>query len=209
MVRCGNSALIGLFGGAFDPIHFGHLRPALEIKELLSLDEIRFMPLHQAPHKHQPQLPAEQRLSMLERAIAQEPEFVVETCELERGGISWSIDSMLELRQRYGDQQPLVMLLGTDAFAGLPQWKRWEEILQLTNIVVMQRPDAPLESHLFPEGYLQHKLAATATQLKQSICGKVLSVEVTQLDISSTKIRELMKVGRSVRYLMPDITNLE
>ena len=162
------------------------------------------MPLNQAPHKQQPELPAEQRLSMLEKAIAAQPGFVAETCELERGGVSYSVDSLQELRQRYGDQQSFVMLMGTDAFAGLPKWKQWGDILQLTNIVIMQRPDAKVNEHLFPAGYLDTAMVANAQQLQQSGHGKVLQAQVTQLDISSTKIRQLIREGKSVRYLMPD-----
>jgi len=200
--------LIGLFGGAFDPIHFGHLRPAVEIKELLSLDEIRFIPLNQAPHKNQPKLSADQRFTLLENAIATQPGFVAEACELERGGVSYSIDTLQELSQRYGDMQRFVMLMGTDAFAGLPKWKRWKEILQLANIVIMRRPDAEIDKSLFPEGYLDKVMVDNVVQLKGSIHGKILQAEVTQLDISSTKIRQLIKAGNSVRYLMPDAENI-
>ncbi len=200
--------MIGLFGGAFDPIHFGHLRPALEIKELLSLDEIRFIPLNHAAHKNQPRLPAKQRLVMLKNAIAAQPGFVAEASELERSGVSYSVDTLQELRQRYGDEQGFVMLLGTDAFAGLPKWKRWKDILQLTNIVIMRRPDAEIDKSLFPEGYLDKLIVENAAQLKSANHGKILQAEVTQLDISSTKIRQLIKAGNSVRYLMPDTENM-
>ena len=196
--------MIGLFGGAFDPVHFGHLRTALEVMESLSLEEIRFIPVNRPPHKQQPVLSAEKRTAMVARAIQRQPGFTIDRCELERGGVSYTVDTLQEMRDRYGQQQPLVILLGTDAFAGLPKWHRWEEILQQAHIAIMSRPGGQIDSREFPPGYLDEALTTDIGLLKRLAGGKVLQVNVTPLDISSSRIRSLIQSGRSIRYLMPE-----
>jgi nicotinate-nucleotide adenylyltransferase len=195
--------MIGLFGGTFDPIHFGHLRPALEVMETLSLEELRFIPAHVPPHRDTPLITAEQRSEMVAVAIDEQPGFVLDTCELKRNGPSYTVDTLHDFRQRYGEDPPLVLLLGTDAFAGLPNWHRWEELLQLAHIVVMQRPDGDSKSPAIPADFLHQHHTDDPTALQDSPAGSILRVPVTQLDISATDIRERLRQGRSVRYLMP------
>jgi nicotinate-nucleotide adenylyltransferase len=195
--------MIGLFGGTFDPIHFGHLRPALEVMETLSLEELRFIPAHVPPHRDAPLITAKQRSEMVAVAIDEQPGFVLDTCELERNGPSYTVDTLHDFRQRYGENKPLVLLLGTDAFAGLPSWHHWEELLQLTHIAVMQRPADDSKSASIPVDFLHQYHTDDPTALQHSPAGSILRVPVTQLDISATDIRERLKQGRSVRYLMP------
>jgi nicotinate-nucleotide adenylyltransferase len=197
--------MIGLFGGTFDPIHFGHLRPALEVMEALSLEELRFIPAHVPPHRDTPLITAKQRSEMVAVAIDEQPGFVLDTCELERNGPSYTVDTLHDFRQRYGENTPLVLLLGTDAFAGLPSWHRWEELLQLTHIVVMQRPADDSESTAIPADFLHKYHTDDPTALQHSPAGSILRGPVTQLDISATDIRERLRQGRSVHYLMPQV----
>jgi len=197
--------MIGLFGGTFDPIHFGHLRPALEVMEALSLEELRFIPAHVPPHRDTPLITAEQRSEMVAVAIDEQPGFILDTCELERNGPSYTVDTLHDFRKRYGEDTPLVLLLGTDAFAGLPNWHRWEELLQLAHIVVMQRPDGDSKSAAIPADFLHQHHTDSPTALQHSPAGSILRVPVTQLDISATDIRERLRQGRSVHYLMPQV----
>ena len=190
--------MIGLFGGTFDPIHFGHLRPALEVMEALSLEELRFIPAHVPPHRDAPLITAEQRSEMVEIAIAEQPGFVLDTCELERNGRSYTVDTLHDFRKRYGKGTPLVLLLGTDAFAGLPKWNRWRELLQLAHIVVMQRPGGDSGSTVGFADFLHQHYTDNPAALHHSPLGSILRVPVTQLDISATDIRERLKQGRSV-----------
>jgi nicotinate-nucleotide adenylyltransferase len=193
--------MIGLFGGTFDPIHFGHLRPALDVMETLSLEELRFIPAHVPPHRDTPLITAEQRSQIVAVAIAEQPGFVLDTCELERSGPSYTVDTLLDFRSRYGKDMPLVLLLGTDAFAGLPSWHRWEEIIQLAHIALMTRPGGDSSC----TGFLSQHEVKDPDALHQTPAGSILRVPVTQLDISATDIRERLRQGRSVHYLMPQV----
>lgn len=196
--------MIGIFGGTFDPIHFGHLRPALDVFEMLALDELRFIPSHIPPHRDQPGRSTEARAEMVALAIRDQPGFVLDTCELERDRPSWTVETLALMRSRYGDQRPLLLLMGSDAFDGLPGWHQWERLLQLAHIVVMSRPGDFPGSDRFPPGYVAGHMAQTAADLRKHPAGSILRVPVTQLDISATRIRQALAQGKSVRYLLPE-----
>ena len=140
---------IGIFGGTFDPIHYGHLRTALELLEVLSLSQVSFIPCGQQPLRDEPTAPAESRLSLLRAAIADEPRFCVDTRELEREGLSYSVDTLTGLREEHPSES-LCLLLGMDSFLSLPQWHRWEELVGLAHLVVAHRPgwQAPVQGLL-------------------------------------------------------------
>jgi nicotinate-nucleotide adenylyltransferase len=198
-------APIGIFGGTFDPIHFGHLRPALELLEQLPLAEIRFIPCRRPPHRQAPVASPKQRLAMLQLAIAGEPRFMIDEREFARPGPSYMIDTLASLRAEKGSV-PLCLILGTDAFRGLPKWRRWVELIELAHLLIMKRPGEPLPQ----EGELRHFLEARRicdpVQLKQQSMGLILPLEITQLEISATRIRNLIGAGYSARYLCPDAT---
>jgi len=196
--------MIGVFGGTFDPIHFGHLRPALDILQDLSLQEIRFVPLRVAVHRTQPEATAAQRLAMLRRAVAGQPGFVVDERELARGGGSYSYDTLASLRDELGPGLPICLLTGLDAFRDFLSWYRPEGILELAHLVVMRRPGvaAPLDGPLMR--WLEPRLAAGREDLARVPSGRVLLREVTQLDISASAVRALIARGHSPRYLLPD-----
>ncbi|HEV7448137.1 MAG TPA: nicotinate-nucleotide adenylyltransferase, partial [Steroidobacteraceae bacterium] len=130
---------IGLFGGTFDPIHYGHLRTAFELWQELRLSEVRFMPTGSPPHREQPYAAPELRLAMVKAAVASQPAFVVDDREIRRTGVSYSVDTLTEVRNEFPDRS-LCLLLGMDAFLGLPNWHRWRELLDLAHIVVAHRP---------------------------------------------------------------------
>lgn len=196
--------MIGIYGGTFDPIHYGHLRTALEVKQAAQLREVRFVPCRQPPHRAQPQASADQRLAMLRAALASaEPGFVVDTRELDRDGPSYMVDTLSSIRPGVG-AEPLALILGLDAFRHLPHWHRWRELFELAHIIVMQRPEAVAE--WTPE--LQTELAERAVDdpgaLHHQSAGCVAFVAVTQLAISATAIRTAIASGASGRYLTPD-----
>ncbi|MDE2091584.1 MAG: nicotinate-nucleotide adenylyltransferase, partial [Gammaproteobacteria bacterium] len=136
---------IGIFGGSFDPIHFGHLRPVLEILDALSLDEIRFIPSGQPPHRQAPMATASLRLQMVKAAVAMEPRFIVDEREIERDAPSYTVDTLTELRQEFSGEA-LVLLVGMDAFLGLPGWYQWRRIFQCAHVIVAHRPGWVLQS---------------------------------------------------------------
>jgi nicotinate-nucleotide adenylyltransferase len=133
--------MIGIYGGTFDPVHFGHLRTALEVREALGLDEVRFTPCRQPPHRVAVASP-EAREKMLELALAKEAGFVLDRRELDRPGPSYMIDTLAALRAEWGADASLCLILGRDAFLGLPSWRRWNELTGLAHLVVMTRPGA-------------------------------------------------------------------
>jgi len=195
--------MIGILGGTFDPIHYGHLRTALDVMQSLQLEEVRFIPLRNPPHRDQPFTPAEHRLAMVQAAIAEQPGFRVDTRELERKGTTYTIDTLHSLREELGDV-PICLLLGTDAFLGLPGWHRPEEILELAHLVVMQRP-GETEPHSAPlDKLMEGRHADRADELKAAPGGRILFQTVTQLEISATAIREMVREGDSPRYLLPE-----
>ena len=131
---------IGVFGGTFDPIHFGHLRLAEEMAEGLGLSQVRFIPAGQPPHRGAPRTAASHRLEMVRRAIAGNPRFEVDAREVQRPDPSYTVDTLTALRAELGNEQPLWLLLGADAFSGLPSWHQWRQLFELANIVVAARP---------------------------------------------------------------------
>lgn len=195
--------MIGIFGGTFDPIHYGHLRPALDVLERLELDEIRFVPAHLPPHKTQPERSSSARAAMVAAAIADEPRFVLDDCELKRHRTSYSVETLIELRERLGSV-PLVCIMGSDAFDNLPRWHRWEALLDLAHIAVMERPGELSEPLDFPAGYIEQREITEVEALRRCASGSILRVPVTRLDISATDIRDRLARSQSVRYLLPD-----
>ena len=196
---------IAVLGGTFDPVHHGHLRPALELLEELGLAEVRLVPNAVPPHRRQPAASAEQRLSMVQMAIADQPGFVLDDRELRRGGPSYTVDTLAELRAEIGPQRPLCLLLGRDAFLGLPSWHSWREILSLSHIVVMQRPGYEPEFEEPLAGEIEQRQTLSPLALHQRPAGHILFWQTRNLDISATQIRTLLAAGRSPRYLLPEV----
>ena len=194
---------IGVFGGTFDPVHYGHLRTAFEMLQALRFAEVRFIPCGDPPHRGKTYADARQRFEMVRVALEGQPGFIVDDRELQRDGPSYSVDTLHTLRTEFPDRA-LGLILGMDAFLGLPRWHRWEEILGLAHIVVAHRPGwrAP---DIGPLGELLGRCGTHRVEdLHESTHGKIHIHAVTQLEISSTEIRELVEAGRDPRFLMPD-----
>lgn len=192
--------MIGIMGGTFDPIHFGHLRTALEIAQSCGMGQVRFIPGRVPPHRPQPQATAEQRWQMVQLAIADEARFVADRRELERVGNSYTVDTLSSLRDELGGDVPLAFVLGMDAFLAFRSWHRWQDIMQMAHLVVMSRPGYAPD----PTDWYGKLLAETTCQLRGTAGGRVTFLSVTQLDISATAIRTACKRGSSVRYLLPE-----
>lgn len=194
---------IGLFGGTFDPVHIGHMRSAVEMAEQFALDELRLLPNARPPHRETPQVSAAQRLAMVERAVAGVERLTVDPRELQRDKPSYTIDTLESVRAELAADDQLFMLIGWDAFCGLPTWHRWEALLDHCHIVVLQRPDADSE----PPESLRDLLAARSVADPQALKGpggQITFVWQTPLAVSATQIRALLGAGRSVRFLVPD-----
>lgn len=195
--------ILGICGGTFDPVHYGHLRPALEVMEALSPAEVVFVPNATPPHRETPGCSSTERLHMLRTAVAGQSGFYVDTRELEREGPSWTVDTLASLREEHATRS-LCLMLGTDAFAGLPGWHRWRELLSLAHLVVMQRPGWTVPDTPELEQLLARCRARTIDELHAQPAGRIWLQDVTALDISATRIRSLAAQGRDLRYLLPD-----
>jgi nicotinate-nucleotide adenylyltransferase len=194
---------LGLFGGTFDPIHYGHLRTAFELWQTLGLDELRFVPTGSPGHREPPIADAGLRLAMVRAAVADQPGFRVDDREVRRSGVSYSVDTLSELRAENPDRS-LCLILGMDAFLGLPGWHRWREILELAHVIVAHRPGwkAPTSG---PLGELMvDRGTGSVRDLHTARAGRIYVHAVTQLEISSTDLRQIITSGRDPRFLVPD-----
>jgi nicotinate-nucleotide adenylyltransferase len=195
--------MTGVFGGTFDPIHFGHLRTALDVLEAAGLAEIRLVPLRDAVHREQPGTPPGIRHALIQAAVAGTPGLVADDREIARGGPSYTVDTLASLRQERGAGEPLALLLGADAFAGFLTWHRPHDILSLAHVIVMERPGHMLRAQGELAALVSARHAGEPAALHRAPAGLVLPVAVTQLEISSTDIRRRLAEGRSIRFLVP------
>jgi len=191
--------MIGIFGGTFDPVHYGHLRSALELKELFELDHIRLIPCAQPVHRDEPNATAEQRLEMLQIALQNQSDFVVDAQELERSGGSYTFHTLEKLRFDYPNE-PLLLFIGSDAFNEFTTWFRWRELFNFVHIVVITRPNAALNPL---DDFFKSRLTDDKSQLKQ-LAGRLFFQEITQLAISATAIRGMIAAKQNPRFLLPD-----
>jgi len=194
---------IAILGGTFDPVHIGHLRVAWEAAEALNA-QVRLVPAQVPPHRPAPVASVAQRVRMLQLALAGQQRLTLDTRELNRAGPSYTFDTLQSLRAEFGDSRPLILLLGADAFAGLPTWHRWGELFDLAHIVVLTRPGHC--AALPPE--LAHRVGARrveiARRLSESAAGHVFELAVTPLEISASQVRAMLAQGRDPRWLLPD-----
>lgn len=199
------SRAIGILGGTFDPVHFGHLRLAQEVADALSLAEVRFIPGGTPPHRATPRTSAAHRVAMVGLAIADNPLFVVDERETRRDGLSYTFDTLTELRGELGATCPLVLIMGADAFLAFHTWHRWPEIFGLAHIAVAHRPGAAL-STIADESLAREFARRRADKLEliqKAPSGSIAEVPITALDISATAIRTAISARRSARYLTP------
>jgi len=194
---------IGIFGGTFDPIHIGHLRMALELKEQLGLDEMRLLPCHQPPHRGAPQVSSAQRAEMLRIALQDCPELQLDERELQRDKPSYTYDTLLELRAELGSEVSLVLCMGEDAFAGLPNWYCWQELIGLAHIVVIARPGWAIPESGDARDLLD-KYQGEPKRLTEAVAGSIVLQSPRLLPISATEIRQQIQAGTSAQFLVPD-----
>lgn len=193
----------GVFGGMFDPIHYGHLRTAHELQELLGLEAVAFVPAGAPPHRTAPLADAATRLAMVRAAIEGNPRFVVDDRELRRPGPSYTVLTLEELRAERG-AQPLVLIMGLDAFGGIGTWHRARELIGLAHILVAVRPGSVMPDGGLAAELLRQHGCDDPRRLALSPAGLVCVNEGTQLVASSSAVRAIVAAGRDPRYLMPE-----
>lgn len=197
------AAPIGIFGGTFDPVHHGHLRLAVELRDRLRLKEVRLIPNATPPHRDAPGAVPAQRMRWIRESIVGEPGLVLDRRELTRGGPSYTVDTLASLRDDF-PEAPLCLILGVDTFLGLESWEGWPRLIELAHIVIAPRPGVEMPgAGALGELVRSHEITEPA-QLHRRTAGCIYQCDTTPLAISSTEIRKLLAAGRSIRYLVPD-----
>jgi nicotinate-nucleotide adenylyltransferase len=195
--------MIGILGGSFDPVHYGHLRPALEVQQSLGLDEIRLVPSHVPPHRPQAQASPQQRVAMLNAAAENYPVFKVDTREFDREGPSYTLDTLISLREEMAGVT-LCLLVGMDAFQGLASWHRWHELTDYCHLIVMDRPGAQLPEQGELADFIRLRRIMDVGKLGTQSSGLLYFHPVSQLEISATAIRKLLNSGGDAGFLLPE-----
>ena len=199
--------MIGVFGGTFDPVHYGHIRPALSIQRTLHLTKILFIPNGIPPHRLAPWLSAEQRLSLLQSALENYPDLVIDKREVNRTGPSYMVETLRLLKRDFPDKK-LCLIIGMDAFFGITQWHQWQQLFDLCHLVVTTRPGFKQESlaqQMSLENYqfLSKRMTQDVKMLASQEVGEILLQSVPQLDVSSTQIRAKLLAGEDVSQWIP------
>ena len=194
---------IGIFGGAFAPFHNGHLRLAIEARDRLELERVHLVPTARSLHRPESRISPQRRLEWLRLALRKDKSLVPDDRELLRSGPSFTVDTLNELRLEY-PTSPLVLLMGADAFAHLHSWNRWQQIFELAHVAVVARHGSKLAASPECAAFLQDRRANNVQTLHEKMSGHWLQLDLPLLDISSTRIRRLLKTGHSVRGLVPD-----
>jgi nicotinate-nucleotide adenylyltransferase len=197
---------LGVFGGTFDPVHYGHLRLAEEARSHLGLTQVLWLPAGQPPLRGAPATPPEQRLAMVNLAIEANPHFTLDATEVNATTPSYTVETLERLRRVHGPQRPLVLLMGADAFARLDYWHRWQDLFALAHIGVATRPGHPLKVGA-GETALDREFTArrgTAAELAAAPAGRIVPFTIRALDISATALRAYLAAGESPRYLAPE-----
>lgn len=192
---------IGLMGGTFDPLHNGHLRMAIEAYEALSLDHVRLIPLHEPNHRAGPVAAPALRLTMLRAAVR--PPLELDSCEIDRGGVSYTVDTLLALRERWPTRS-LCLLIGRDAYHGLARWHRAGELLSLAHIVVASRPAIETRDEPALDELVANAQAAGVDELHDMRAGRVFFLDIPLLPIASSELRARCAAGRMIRHLVPE-----
>lgn len=204
-----DAAPLGVFGGTFDPVHLGHLRLAEEAADALGLVKVRWVPAGQPALRQTPKVSPAQRLEMVRLAIAGNPRFELDACEVEAAQPSYTVPTLERLRQpnACGAARPIVLLVGADAFSGMVGWHRWTSLFDLAHVAVAHRPGFPIVAASLPPALAdtyRERYSEDPGVLRAAPGGRIVSFAMTQLDISATKVRALLSQGLSTRYLVPD-----
>lgn len=200
---------IGILGGTFDPIHYGHLRLAEELAEALEIEQVRLIPAGFPPHRGHPRAEARHRLEMARRAVSGNPRFLLDDREIVKQGPSYSVDTLTALRAELPAGTPLVLFMGGDAFLGLTSWHEWRQLFELAHIAVAHRPgySPAVWEDALPDALrklLTTRRCEQGMELAETPAGRIFLHAITQLDISASQIRDRCLRGRSLRYLLPE-----
>jgi nicotinate-nucleotide adenylyltransferase len=196
---------LAVYGGTFDPVHYGHLRSAIEIRQALCVDTVCLVPSYMPPHRQQPDSTPEQRLEMLRLAIDEHAGLRIDDREIKRKGPSFMVETLESIRQEVGSDVSLSLVLGSDAYAIFNEWRRWQDIVDIAHLVVLERPGYALDD--VPQslrGWSMPRWVESPQELLKTAAGKMTRLKVTQLEISASMIRNQINVGLAIDYLLPE-----
>jgi nicotinate-nucleotide adenylyltransferase len=197
--------LQALYGGTFDPVHYGHLKPVEILANLIGLQRVIIMPNNVPPHRPQPEATSEQRKTMLELAIADKPLFRLDERELQRDTPSWTAQTLQAWREEQGPDVPLAFIIGQDSLLNFPSWYQYETILNNSHLIVCRRPGYPLtmkeEAH---QQWLEKHLTPHVEDLHNLPAGRIYLAETPWFDISATLIRQRLQSGQSCAEMLPE-----
>ncbi|WP_168171533.1 nicotinate-nucleotide adenylyltransferase [Lacimicrobium sp. SS2-24] len=195
--------MLGIFGGTFDPVHYGHLRPVAEAATTLGMDEIRLLPCHIPPHKQAPQSSPEHRLNMLRLACQEWPLFVVDQRELQWNKPSYSVDTLADFRREFS-QQPLLFFIGMDSLCHLDSWYQWSSLFDYCHLVVCQRGDFLPKFNVNIQRLLDQRQTKDVAALKHQRNGLIYLAKTSKIPVSSTAIRAALSRGVVDPDWLPD-----
>ena len=199
------AGLQALFGGTFDPIHYGHLRPVEALAKQVGLKKVILLPNHVPPHRPQPEANPTQRLDMVRLAIQNNPLFTIDTRELERDTPSYTIDTLTGLRQEMGPEQPLAFIIGQDSLLSINTWNGWEQLLDNCHLLVCSRPGyATTFNDPHMQMWLEKHRTSDPNQLSRTPNGTIFLADTPLIDISATQIRQSLSDGNLCTELIPD-----
>jgi nicotinate-nucleotide adenylyltransferase len=194
---------LAILGGTFDPVHFGHLRSAVELCQALQVEQVRLVPAFIPAHRPLPGCSAEQRLQMLRLGSADTALLAVDDREIRREGRSYMVDTLTSIRAEIGEHESLSLALGVDAFNLIHEWSRWRELLDVAHLVVLGRPGSLISVNADVATWMQGRMAEPA-RLQDCPSGLICELQLTQLAISATLIRRLVNAGEPIEYLLPE-----
>ncbi|MTD40700.1 nicotinate-nucleotide adenylyltransferase [Erwinia sp. CPCC 100877] len=197
--------LYAIYGGTFDPVHYGHLRPVEALARIVGLKQVTIMPNNVPPHRPQPEASSEQRRDMVNLAIRNRPLFRLDERELQRTTPSWTVETLETVRRELGPQQPLAFIIGQDSLTGLPGWHRYETLMDLCHLLVCRRPgyapDMPNAGH---QDWLNNHLTHSVGELHRLPAGRIFMADTPLWDISATGIRQRLAARRDCEALVPE-----
>jgi len=194
---------IGILGGTFDPIHIGHLRMAIEVYQTLDLARVHIMPTFKPMYREQPIASPLHRFEMVKCAVRHEPALLADDREIRRGGITYTIDTLLEMRTEMPETS-LCLLIGIDAFLGFASWHRFNEILDHAHIILAHRPHYHLPTEGMIADLIHSRQQKEISFIHNNMAGGLLLCPITALEISASDIRKQIAMGKNPRYLLPD-----
>jgi len=194
--------VIAVFGGTFDPVHFAHLKMAQAVRVALGVDELRLLPCGRPPHRVPTEASVEQRRSMLEMALEDQPGLIMDDRELSRPGPSYMVDTLASMRQQY-PADPIVLIMGLDALSALHRWHHWQDLFQYAHILVLGRPGYKASENKVLSSFLSSRWSQDLADLSSHPSGRIISLDLGLIDVSSTQIRDKIAHGEDVSTLLP------